>query len=154
MKFSIKNGNPEKQRSACIVVGVFESRKLTEAAQAMDETATGYISSILRSGDMEGKAGSTLVLHNVPGTLCERVLLVGLGKEQNLGDKGYHDAIRATFHWRFSQEQSGVLSPGFMQRLESSAYRIMVSFITEVLFLAEPHQQHTLTQRAGHVVQY
>ncbi len=97
MKFSIKNGSPEKQRSACIVVGVFESRKLTEAAQAMDETATGYISSILRGGDMEGKAGSTLVLHNVPGTLCERVLLVGLGKEQDLGDKGYHDAIRATF---------------------------------------------------------
>ncbi|MBA2658056.1 MAG: leucyl aminopeptidase [Nitrosospira sp.] len=97
MKFSIKGGNPEKQRSACIVVGVLDSRKLTDAAQAMDEIANGYISGILRGGDMEGKAGSTLVLHNVPGTLCERVLLVGLGKEQDLGDKGYHDAIRATF---------------------------------------------------------
>ena len=89
MKFSIKSGNPEKQHSACVVVGVFESRKLTEAAQAMDKVANGYISGILRSGDMEGKAGSALVLHNVPDTLCERVLLVGLGKEQELGDKGY-----------------------------------------------------------------
>jgi leucyl aminopeptidase len=97
VKFSIKSGNPEKQHSACVVVGVFESRKLTEAAQAMDKVASGYISGILRSGDMEGKAGSALVLHNVPDTLCERVLLVGLGKEQELGDKGYFDAVRATF---------------------------------------------------------
>ena len=29
MEFSIKSGSPEKQRSACVVVGVFESRKLT-----------------------------------------------------------------------------------------------------------------------------
>lgn len=97
MKFSIKSGNPEKQSSACVVVGVFEPRKLTDAAQAMDKTANGYINGILHSGDMEGKAGSTRMLHNVPDTLCERVLLVGLGKEQELGDKGYLDAVRATF---------------------------------------------------------
>ena len=97
MKFNIKSGNPEKQRSACVVVGVFEPRKLTDAAQAMDKIANGYISGILRSGDMEGKPGSTLILHNVPGTLCERILLVGLGKEQDLSDKQYFDAVRAAF---------------------------------------------------------
>ena len=97
MKFNIKSGNPEKLRSACVVVGVFEPRKLTDAAQAMDKIANGYISGILRSGDMEGKPGSALMLHSVPGTLCERVLLVGLGKEQDLGDKQYFDAVRASF---------------------------------------------------------
>ena len=55
VKFSIKSGNPEKQRSACLVVGIFEPRKLTEAAKAMDKIAEGYISGILRSGDMEGR---------------------------------------------------------------------------------------------------
>ncbi|ARO87346.1 leucyl aminopeptidase [Nitrosospira lacus] len=97
MKFSIKNGNPEKQRGACVAVGVFAPGKLTEAAEAMDKIAGGYIGSILRSGDMKGKAGSTLVLHNVPGTLCERVLLVGLGKEQEINDKAYRDAVLAAF---------------------------------------------------------
>ena len=95
MKFSIKKGNLEKQRSACVVVGIFEPRKLTEPAEAIDTIANGYISGILRSGDMEGKAGSTLVLHNVPGTPCERVLLVGLGKESELNETRYRDAIRA-----------------------------------------------------------
>lgn len=97
MNFSIKSGNPEKQRSACVVVGIFEQQKLTQAAEAMDKVADGYISGILRGGDMKGKAGAALVLHRVPNTLCERVLLVGLGKEQELGDKGYQDAVRAAF---------------------------------------------------------
>ena len=97
MKFSIKKGNLEKQRSACMVVGIFEPRKLTEPAKAIDTIANGYISGVLRSGDMEGKAGSTLVLHNIPGAPCERVLLVGLGKEPELNDKGYRNAIRAAF---------------------------------------------------------
>ncbi len=63
MKFSIKSGNPEKQRSACLVVGIFEPRKLTEPAKAMDTLTEGYISNLLRNGDMEGKAGTTLMLH-------------------------------------------------------------------------------------------
>ncbi|MBL8397227.1 MAG: leucyl aminopeptidase [Candidatus Accumulibacter sp.] len=94
MEFSIKSGSPEKQRSACVVVGIFEPRKLTLAAELLDNAAHNYLSDIIRRGDMEGKAGTTLLLHNVPGTLCDRVLLVGLGKEKEFGDKEYCDAIR------------------------------------------------------------
>lgn len=94
MEFSIKSGSPEKQRSACVVVGVFEPRKLTLPAELLDNAARNYIADIIRRGDMEGKAGSTLLLHNVPGTLCDRVLLVGLGKEKEFREKEYCDAIR------------------------------------------------------------
>lgn len=94
MEFSIKSGSPEKQRSACVVVGVFETRKLTLSAELLDKAAGGYIADIVRRGDMEGKAGSTLLLHNVPGTLCERVLLVGLGKEKDFREKEFGSAIR------------------------------------------------------------
>ena len=96
MEFSIKSGSPEKQRSACVVVGVYESRKLTLAAELIDKAADGYISGIVRRGDMEGKSGSTLLLQNVPGTLCERVLLVGLGKEKDFREKEFTTAIRNT----------------------------------------------------------
>ena len=82
MEFSIKNGNPEKQRNACVIVGVYESRKLSTAAAAIDRASDGYLGSIMRRGDMEGKLGSSLLLHNVPGTMCDRVLLIGLGKER------------------------------------------------------------------------
>ncbi|WP_334156814.1 leucyl aminopeptidase [Oryzomicrobium sp.] len=95
MEFSIKSGSPEKQRSACVVVGVFEPRKLTLPAELIDNAARGYLSDIIRRGDMEGKLGSTLLLHNVPGTLCDRVLLVGLGKEKEFREKEYCSALRA-----------------------------------------------------------
>jgi len=98
VEFSIKNGNPGKQRSACVVVGVFETRVLTEAAKTLDKNANGYISDILNNGDMEGKAGSTLLLHKVPNTVCKRVLLVGLGKKSKLHDKEYRNAVQAAFN--------------------------------------------------------
>jgi len=95
VEFSIKSASPEKQRSACVVVGVFESRKLSDAAMAIDRATRGHLSDIVRRGDMEGKLGSTLLLHNVPEILSDRVLLVGLGRERDFRDKEYRDACRA-----------------------------------------------------------
>jgi leucyl aminopeptidase len=93
VEFSIRSGSPEKQRSACVVVGVFEPRKLSLPAEVIDNAARGYLSDLLRRGDMEGKAGSTLLLHNVPGTLADRVLLVGLGKEKEFREKEFRAAV-------------------------------------------------------------
>ncbi|HEY3565315.1 MAG TPA: leucyl aminopeptidase, partial [Casimicrobiaceae bacterium] len=95
MEFTIKSGSPEKQRSACVVVGVFDNRKLSLSAELIDRASNGYISEIIRRGDMEGKLGSTLLLHSVRGTLADRVLLVGLGKERDFRDKEFRQAIRA-----------------------------------------------------------
>ena len=95
MEFTIKSGSPEKQRSACVVVGVFDNRKPTLSADLIDRASGGYISEIIRRGDMEGKLGSTLLLHNVKGTLADRVLLVGLGKERDFREREFRSAIRA-----------------------------------------------------------
>ncbi len=93
MEFSVKSGNPEKQRTACVVVGVFEPRKLTPSAQRLDELTSGYLSNLLRRGDLEGKLDQTLLLHNVENTLCDRILLIGCGKERDLNDQQYHQII-------------------------------------------------------------
>jgi len=36
MHYTLTSGTPEKQRSACVVVGVFEERQLSDAAQALE----------------------------------------------------------------------------------------------------------------------
>ncbi len=95
MEFTIKSGSPEKQRSACVVVGVFDNRKPSLSAELIDRASNGYVSEIIRRGDMEGKLGSTLLLHNVRGTLADRVLLVGLGKEREFRDKEFRSAVKA-----------------------------------------------------------
>ena len=95
MEFSIKSRSPEKMKTACAVVGVYEQRKLTPAAKALDQAAGGALAAILKRGDLDGKAGSTLILHDLLGLDCERVLLVGLGKEKEVDGKSYRDAVRA-----------------------------------------------------------
>ena len=96
MEFSIKNGNPEKQRLGCVVVGVFDNRKLSAAAMAIDKASSGYLSGVLRRGDMDGKLGSSVLLQQVPGTLCDRVLLVGCGKERDFKEREYRQAVSAS----------------------------------------------------------
>ncbi|NVJ49626.1 MAG: leucyl aminopeptidase [Gammaproteobacteria bacterium] len=93
MEFHVKSGSPEKQRSACIVIGVFEPRKLSPVGEQLDQVSDGYISNILRRGDLEGKPGQVLLLHNVPNTLCDRVLLIGCGKERDFGEAQYKRII-------------------------------------------------------------
>lgn len=96
IEFSIKNGNPEKLLSNCVIVGVYESNQLSDAALAINAVSAGYIANIVKRGDMDGKLASTLMLHNVPGTLSERVLLVGLGKASDFAEKQYCQAVRAS----------------------------------------------------------
>ena len=91
MEYIVKSGTPEKQRSSCIVAGVFESRKLSTVAHQIDAVSGGAISSILRRGDLEGKPGQTLLLHNIPNLPSERVLLMGCGKEKEFNENRYRD---------------------------------------------------------------
>jgi leucyl aminopeptidase len=78
------------------VVGVFEPRRLSPVAEQLDKISDGYISSLLRRGDLEGKPGQMLLLHQVPGVLSERVLLVGCGKERELDERQYKQIISKT----------------------------------------------------------
>jgi leucyl aminopeptidase len=78
-----------------VVAGVFEGRELSSAAKVIERASKGHLSRILERGDLEGRLGSTLLLHDVPGIAAERVLLVGLGKATDFGPKEYREAVRA-----------------------------------------------------------
>jgi leucyl aminopeptidase len=95
VEFSIKSGAPQTARAGCLVVGVYEPRKLSAAAAAVDRASKGYLAGVLRRGDMSGKSGTTLLLHNVPGVAAERIVLVGLGPDRDFRDKRYREAVAA-----------------------------------------------------------
>ena len=95
MEFSIKSGSPEKQRSGCVVVGVFEGRKLSASCQAIDGASGQYIAEVLRRGDLEGSLGKTLLLHSVPKVPADRILLVGLGRERDFNEPAFRTAMSA-----------------------------------------------------------
>ncbi len=98
IEINIKSGNPEKQRTACLVLGVFENKRLSNTARAVDTASKKYLSNILRKGDMKGKPGNSLVLHNVPGIVADRVLLIGCGRERDLNESTYRRINSATIN--------------------------------------------------------
>lgn len=96
MEFSVKSGNPEKQRTACLALGVFEGRRLAPAAEQYDRASKGYLSNALRRGDLEGRSEQTLLLLQPPDALCDRILLVGCGKERDLDDRRFRQLMART----------------------------------------------------------
>jgi leucyl aminopeptidase len=94
VEFSIKSGAPQTGANGCLVAGVFETRRLSAAAVVLDRAAKGYLSKVVRRGDMQGKLGATLLLQDVPGA-AGRILLVGLGREVDFQDKQYREAVAA-----------------------------------------------------------
>lgn len=97
MEFSIKQGGPEKLKSGCVVVGVFEGGKLSKAAMALDKACKNALSDLVARGDMSGKSATTLLLHKLPGVVAERVLLFGLGKADAQTAKSRIEVLQALF---------------------------------------------------------
>ena len=93
MEFSIKSGNPEKQRTACLIIGITEPRRLTPSARAVDTASKKYIANLIRRGDITGKPGQSLMLHNIPGIVADRVLLIGCGRERDIDARQYLNII-------------------------------------------------------------
>lgn len=97
MEFSIKSGDLSQIKTACILVGVFDSKQLDEAGTKLDKATGQALSRAVKSGDISGKTGSTLLLHIDKGIAAQRVLLVGLGAEKAYGRKSYTTALAAAF---------------------------------------------------------
>ena len=96
MQFLVKSAQPETLKTDTLVVAVGEGCKLGAAARAIDSASAGALSKLLKSGDISGKLGQTLLLHSLPGIKAERVLLVGCGKD--LDDRSFRKLVIAAFN--------------------------------------------------------
>jgi leucyl aminopeptidase len=67
-----------------LVVALPESPDLSGPLGDLDTALSGTISRLIESGDVKGKLAGLLPLHDAPGVAAERVLIVGLGKTDEL----------------------------------------------------------------------
>ena len=145
MEFSIKNTNPEKLAVDCIIVGVFEGSKITNAAKMIDAASNKAIASVLKSGDMQGKLCATLVLHGVTGIAAKRVMLLGLGKQEEYSEKNYRQAVRAAV----KALPKGVITAGFVLNdieMQTSDTHSKVAQLSEVI-LDATYQVNAVKQK-------
>ncbi|SFZ74670.1 leucyl aminopeptidase [Chitinimonas taiwanensis] len=90
MEIIAKAVSADKHKAAVLALSVHDG-KLGSAGTVADKAAAGHLAAVLKLGDLEAKAGSSVLLHKVPGIAAERVLLVSVGKS----DKDFRDAARA-----------------------------------------------------------
>jgi leucyl aminopeptidase len=95
MEFKIKTGDLARHKTPCLVLGVFEKRKLTPAGETVDQASGGRLAAVLKKGDLDGETGRTLMLYDLPGVAAERVLLVGCGKHKEATRNSYRQALAA-----------------------------------------------------------
>ncbi|HAT30818.1 MAG TPA: leucyl aminopeptidase [Janthinobacterium sp.] len=97
MDFSIKAFDTKNTvasvKTGCVAVAVFENKKLSAAAKALD--GSGELTAALKSGDISGKPGTTLLLRGVDGLGAERVLLVGMGGDEAVSEKNFAAGVQA-----------------------------------------------------------
>ena len=86
MEFTIKATAAEKLRTGLLVLGVFTDKPLLSVCH-------DKLSGLLDSGELDAKAGSSLLLHGLAGFAAERVLLVSLGSAGAFADKPWRDAL-------------------------------------------------------------
>ena len=96
MQFLVKSSPVTTLKTATLVVAVGEGRKLGTTAAALDLASDGAISSLLKRGDLAGKVGQSLLLHNLANLKAERVLLVGCGKDAELSDRQFRKIVAAS----------------------------------------------------------
>jgi len=137
-------------KTGCIVVGVFENKKLSAAAAGLDKH--GAIAAALKSGDITGKIGSSLLLRNIADIAAERVLLVGLGEEgSTVTEKAYQQAVQAAARTLLNLGSNDVVLalPNIKDRDISATVRGAVIAFRESIFRADGLKSKKDTTPAG-----
>src|SRR5699024_1902649 len=87
MDFSVTLEPVQQLETGTLVLGIGEDLALSPAGRQLDQASAGALTRLLESGDIQGKAGQTLLVQGLTGAAARRILLVGLGKEPQLADR-------------------------------------------------------------------
>lgn len=95
MHFSVTNESIATINTGTLVFALDESLLLSDSAQQLDQASDGSLKTALKSGDFQGKAGQSVLIHQPTGIAAQRILLIGIGKEKQLSDKALRKVVTA-----------------------------------------------------------
>ncbi|MEW9891046.1 MAG: leucyl aminopeptidase [Candidatus Symbiodolus clandestinus] len=98
MEFKITGHPIEQPSNVCRVVGIFESRQLSAAAEQLNTLSGGTINSLLQQGALDGRVGQWLMLHQPPQLPFERLLLIGCGKADEMSFDRLQKIVQKVVH--------------------------------------------------------
>ncbi len=100
MRFITTNENICSSNASCVVVPFFADRKMSQQHHMLielDTASDGYISELIKVGDLSGKLGTTSLLYDLSNVTSERILIVGCGVQEELSIKNLSKAMIAAY---------------------------------------------------------
>ncbi|NMK47700.1 leucyl aminopeptidase [Achromobacter sp. Bel] len=95
MEFSTQTtASLHQVKTAALAVGVYADGVLSPAADIIDRASNGAVRAVVKT-EFRGRAGSTLTLRALPGVTAQRVVLVGLGKQDEYSARAHASAEQA-----------------------------------------------------------
>ncbi|AYD63537.1 leucyl aminopeptidase [Achromobacter sp. B7] len=95
MEFSTQTtASLHQVKTAALAVGVYADGVLSPAADIIDRASNGAVRAVVKT-EFRGRAGSTLTLRTLPGVTAQRVVLVGLGKQEEYSARAHASAEQA-----------------------------------------------------------
>ncbi len=144
MKITVKKGNALKQKSPCLVLGLFSGKLKSEQLTQLDQQVAGTFNRATRSKEFTGAKGEFLLLHGGSETVAERILLVGLGKEADFSLRALRQVTSSTAQY-LAKKQLGSFLLDFPQiPLKKTDLAERVQTIAEGLLLADYHYDRYL----------
>ncbi len=82
MSITINKQSALDANSDCIVLPLANPRKLCASLKAVDQASKGYISALIKSGDVCADYNKATMLFKLPNIKADRVLIIGMKKEK------------------------------------------------------------------------
>lgn len=114
MKYQAKS-SALSQASECIILGVYENNEFSKSFNEIDHASQGYLNGLVKSGEISGKLGQSVLLRDLQGVAAKRILIVGCGKKGELSERQYKQLIQS-----------------LLKAVKDANIREVVSYLTEI----------------------
>lgn len=136
-------------KTPVLVLGVYSNATLGKIATQLD--SQGEIKKIVKKEFAKAELGSTLVLRRVEGIHAERVLLIGLGKADDFGNKALLAAHSAVVDY-LKQTQTSDAIITLLQEDHGLAPELAAQLAARALETATYQYSETLSQKPDPIV--
>jgi len=145
MEFALRQANIAECDTQCIVLAGFSDAPLGGSAAVVNDAASGRLQAMIDSGDIAPGAGKTTLVHGLAGVAAQRLLFVGLGKEEDFSDSGFHGASHAA--GQFLREHSTDSAISCLHESQANGRDTAWSVRQSALAIANANYRYTSTKK-------
>ena len=122
MEYFTTTSKASKRAADCVIIGIYKGGKLSAGAADIDTASKGKIRQLIKSGDLSGSLGRSVVLTNLAGVRAARVAVVGLGKSSDFGATQFRRALIAAVKSIATTKCNQILNCLTLETNAASAY--------------------------------